>query len=103
MKTSGQGPEAGLNLDHPQDPGEVLAWRHIKEARETIRGENQLAEYVGRLDIAECARILASSPVGLPSLAALRDECRVGPGEKRSFEEAIRVWTLHVLSRVEGG
>ena len=80
-----------------------LVWQHIRKAQETIKGENQLAEYVARLEIAECARILAASPIKLPSLAALRDECRVGPAETRSFEEVIRVWTLEVLSGLEGG
>ncbi len=35
----------------------------------------QLAEYVARLEITECARILAASSIELPSLAALRDAC----------------------------
>ncbi len=59
-------------------------------------GERQLADYVARLDLGECARILAS-------LAARRNECRVRVDEKRSFEEVIRTWTLQVLSGLEGG
>ena len=39
----------------------------------------------------------------LPFLATLRDQCRVGRGERRSFEEVIRTWTVEVLSGVEGG
>ena len=80
-----------------------LLWQHIRKAQETVKGESQLAEYVARLEIAECARILAASPEGLPFLAAHRDECRVGPDETRSFEEVIRLWTLSVLSGLEGG
>jgi hypothetical protein len=80
-----------------------LVWRHIRKAQESVKGESQLAEYVARLEIAECARILAASPIELPSLAVLRDECRVGTSETRSFEEVIRVWTLEVLSGLEGG
>ena len=110
MNTSmgGEGPEA----DPMDSPGEhenpkksdgSFVWRHIREARETIKGEDQLAEYVARLEIAQCARILAASPIGLPSLAALRDVCRVGPEEKRSFEAVIKAWTLEVLSGMEGG
>ena len=36
-------------------------------------------------------------------LAARRDEFRVGPDERRSFEEVTRTWTEFVLSGVEGG
>ena len=76
---------------------------HVRRAHEAIRGEHQLAEYVAGLEIEECARILASDPDGLPRLAALRDECRVGAAEKRSFERVIRTWTEAVLSGIEGG
>ena len=79
-----------------------FVWQHVSKARETNR-ENQLAEYVARLEIVQCARILAVSSIDLPTLAARRDECRVGPAETRSFEEVIKVWTLEVLSGVEGG
>ena len=67
------------------------------------RDEGQLADCVADLDLGECVRILEARPKNLGSLAALRDECRVGADEKRSFEEVIRVWTLHVLSGLEGG
>jgi hypothetical protein len=77
--------------------------RHIQEAQTTIEGEDQLLAYVARLRLSECAEILAASPIGLPSLAAKRDECRVEAGEERGFEEVIRTWTLHVLSGLEGG
>ena len=80
----------------------LISW-HLREAHEGIEGERQLPEYVARLDLGECARILQASPVGLPSLAARRDECRVGADEGRTFEEVIRTWTLHVLSGAEGG
>jgi hypothetical protein len=80
----------------------VIGW-HLREAHGSSRGEGQLADYVARLDLGECARILEASPTSLASLAALRDECRVGADEKRSFEEVIRVWTLHVLSGLEAG
>jgi hypothetical protein len=83
--------------------GKELIRHHLREAHEHLRGEEQLAEYVARLDIGECARILAASPTGLPALAALRDECRVERDEQRGFEEVIRTWTLHVLSGFEGG
>ncbi|HEU4848299.1 MAG TPA: hypothetical protein VFT03_08875 [Rubrobacteraceae bacterium] len=77
--------------------------RHVRMAHATIKGEHQLAEYVARLEIGECARILAVAPESLRLLATRRDECRVGPGERRSFEEVIRTWTEFVLSGVEGG
>ena len=83
--------------------GERLIARHIREAHEGTKGECQLPQYVARLDLGECARILEASPTSLASLAARRDECRVGASEERSFEEVIRTWTLHVLSGVEGG
>jgi hypothetical protein len=83
--------------------GERLIARHLREAHEGIEGERQLPEYVARLDLGECARILEASPTSLAALAARRDECRVGENEERSFEEVIRTWTLHVLSGVEGG
>ena len=76
---------------------------HLKEAHESFHGEHQLADYVSRLDLEECARILQASPTNLASLAALRDECRVEADEKRSFEEVIRTWTLQVLSGLESG
>ena len=77
--------------------------RHLREAHEGSMGEGQLAGYVARLDLCECARVLEASPTSLATLAALRDECRVEADEKRSFEEVVRVWTLHVLSGLEGG
>ncbi len=77
--------------------------RHLREAHEGARGEEQLADYVARLDLGECARILEASPTSLATLAAHRDECRVEADEKRSFEEVIRIWTLHALSGQEGG
>ncbi|MCA1688809.1 MAG: hypothetical protein LC714_09570 [Actinobacteria bacterium] len=83
--------------------GGGIIGRHLLEAHESSRGEIQLADYVARLDLGECARILEASPTSLASLAALRDECRVKADEKRSFEEVIRTWTLHVLSGLEGG
>ena len=82
---------------------ERLIRRHIEEAEATVPGEHGLEEYVARLEPAECVRILLASPQGLPFLAARRDECRVGPGETRSFEEVIKAWTLEVLSSLEGG
>jgi hypothetical protein len=85
------------------EAGEALIGQHLMEARESSRGELQLAGYVAGLDLGECARILAASPTSLASLAALRDECRVEVDERRSFEEVIRTWTLHVLSGLEGG
>jgi hypothetical protein len=90
----------GGNADRP-DGG--LIGRHLREAHESFRGERQLADYVARLDLAECARILEASPTSLASLAALREECRVEADERRSFEEVIRVWTRHVLSGLESG
>ncbi len=86
-----------------QEVGEQLFARHLREAHERLRGEHQLADYVARLDLDECARILAAVPTSLAFLAALRDECRVEADEKESFEEVIRTWTLHVLSGLEGG
>jgi hypothetical protein len=80
-----------------------LIGRHLREAHESSRGERQLADYVARLDLAECARILEASPTNLASLAALREECRVEAGERRSFAQVIRIWTLHILSGLEGG
>lgn len=85
------------------EPEERAAWRHIRRAHEEFRGEHQIAEYVARMEIGECARVLAASPEALRSLATLRDDCRVERGESRSFEEVIRAWTLNVLSGTEGG
>ena len=82
--------------------GGLIGW-HLREAHERFRGERQLADYVAQLDLGECARILEASPTSLASLAALREECRVEAGERRSFEEVIRTWTMHVLSGLEGG
>jgi hypothetical protein len=89
--------------DSAERPDGDLIGRHLKEAHESYRGEHQLADYVARLDLRECTRILEASPTSLASLAALREECRVEVGERRSFAEVIRTWTLHVLSGLEGG
>jgi hypothetical protein len=95
--------ESGSKQGFGKGTGERALWRHVREARATARGEHQIAEYVARLEIEECATILASDPGALPRLATLRDECRVGPGEKRSFEAVIRTWTEALLSGAEGG
>ncbi len=89
-------------MDASAEPGGRSAGEHVGRAHETIRGDHQPAEYVAGLKVEDCARILAESPVGLPTLAALRDGCRVDPDERRSFEEVIRVWTLEVLFGIEG-
>ena len=81
---------------------DVVGW-HVRRAHATLKGEHQLAQYVARLGPGECAAILVAVPEGLPQLARLRDECRVGPRETRSFEAVIRTWTLCVLSGAEGG
>jgi hypothetical protein len=85
-----------------REDGDLIG-RHLREAHESSRGERQLADYVARLDLAECARILEASPTTLASLAVLREECRVDTGERRTFAQVIRTWTLHVLSGLEGG
>lgn len=82
---------------------EAYVWDHLRRAHDTFRGEHQLAEYVAQLEISECARILARSPIPLSTLADRRGECRVERGERRGFEEVIRTWTLEVLSGLEGG
>ena len=81
----------------------AVVGRHVREAQACFKGEHQIAQYVARLELAECARILGSVLDGLPRLARLRDECRVGSRETRSFEAVLRKWTAHVLSGAEGG
>jgi len=46
--------------ENPKKTDGCFVWRHVREAQETIKGEGQLAEYVARLEIAKCARILAA-------------------------------------------
>ncbi|QIN84747.1 hypothetical protein GBA63_20430 [Rubrobacter tropicus] len=82
--------------------GDVVG-RHVRAAHARFKGEHQIAQYVARLELGECARLLAATPDGLPRLARLRDECRVGSRETRSFEAVIRTWTAHLLSGAEGG
>lgn len=82
--------------------GEERLRYHVLAARAMIKGEHQLAEYVARLNLDECARILAASPIPLSTLAARDPASRVGGEEDRAFEEVIRAWTLRVLSGVEG-
>lgn len=84
-------------------PRSAVVGRHVREAHARFRGEHQIAQYVAWLDLRECARILSDAPDGLSRLARLRDECRVGSRETRSFEAVIRTWTAHVLSGAEGG
>jgi len=86
-----------------EEASEHTLGRHVQKAHATFKGEHQIAQYVARLEIEECARILAAAPDALPLLTARRDEVRVGAGERRSFEEIIRTWTELVLSGVEGG
>ena len=86
-----------------EEASEHTLGRHVQIAHAAFKGEHQIAEYVAQLQIEECASILAATPDALPLLAARRDESRVGPGERRSFEEVIRTWTELVLSGVEGG
>ncbi len=82
---------------------EGLIGRHLRAAHERFRGEHQLAEYVARLEIEGCARILAASPTSLSYLAKRHAECRVEAAEDRDFDAVIRAWTLYVLSGLEGG
>ena len=86
-----------------EETGKNTIGKHIRLAHATFKGEHQIGEYVAQLEIGECAKILAAAPDELPLLAALRDECRVGHDEKRSFEEVIKAWTLEVLSGLGGG
>ncbi len=95
----GSDAEAG----HEEQNGERRARYHVLAAHATVQGEHQLAEYVAKLELGECARILAASPIPLSTLAARDPASRVGAGEDRDFEEVIRAWTLRVLSGVEGG
>ena len=85
-----------------EKPDEGVTRQHIPEAQMIIEGEDQLSRDVARLQLAERAEILSASPIRLPSLVANGDECRVRKDEKRSFEEVIRVWPLHVPSGLEG-
>ncbi len=84
-------------------PRSDVVGRHVREAHARFKGEHQIAQYVARLELGECVRILANVPDGLSRLARLRDECRVDSQETRSFEAVIRTWTAHVLSGAEGG
>jgi hypothetical protein len=59
-----------------EEAGERIIARHVRMAHARVKGESQIAEYAARLEIEECARILAVAPQGLPLLAARRDECR---------------------------
>ncbi len=58
---------------------------------------------MARLDLSECVRVLAASPVPLSTLAVRDQASRVSVHEERGFEEVVRYWTLWVLSAVEGG
>ncbi len=49
-------------------PDEGAIRQHICEAQTIIEGEDQLPRYVARLELAECAEILAASLIKLPSL-----------------------------------
>ncbi|MBA2618918.1 MAG: hypothetical protein H0U91_12260 [Rubrobacter sp.] len=90
------------------DGKERVGYHLLLAARTPARGEDGLAEYVARLDLGECARILVAcpippaSPIPLSTLAARDPASRVGADEDRSFEEEVRYWTLWVLSGLEG-
>lgn len=82
--------------------GEERLRYHVLAAHAMIKGEHQLAEYVARLDLGECARILAASPVPLSVLAVRDPAARVGGDKDRGFEGVIRAWALRILSGIEG-
>jgi hypothetical protein len=82
--------------------GEDRLRYHLLAAHAMVEGEHQLAEYVARLDLGECARILGASPMPLSALASRDSISRMDRDEDRSFEEVIRAWTLRVLSGMEG-
>ncbi len=85
-----------------EENGKRRVGYHLLAARTLVKGEDGLAEYVARLDLGECARILASSPIPLSTLAERDPASRVGADEERGFEEVVRYWTLWVLSGMEG-
>lgn len=89
----------GIEREHRE---EDLAGRHVRWAHATGKGPHQLAEHVAGLEIGECARILAQSPIPFSSLAKRGALSRVEPEEGKSFEDVIRGWTLRVLSGLEG-
>jgi hypothetical protein len=64
-----------------EESGERTIGGHVRMAHATTKGENQISEYVGRLEIEECARILATAPDALPLLAAGRSPT----DDKRGF------------------
>jgi hypothetical protein len=82
--------------------GEERLRYHVLAAHAMVRGEHQLAEYAAMLDLGECARILAASPMLLCALAARDPVSRVGAQEDRGFEEVIRARALRIPSGVEG-
>jgi hypothetical protein len=82
--------------------GEERLRYHVLAAHAMVRGEHQPAECAARLDLGECAKILAASQIPLSALAARDPASRVGGDENRGFEEVIRAWTLRILSGVEG-
>lgn len=64
---------------------EHLAGHHVRQEQASLSGTHQLAEYVASLEVGECARILAHSPIPLPTVT------------KRDARSRVRV-----LSLVEG-
>lgn len=84
------------------EAGSVIG-SHVQMAHATIKGENQLSEYVQRLGLDECVEILAESPISLATLASRHEPCRVRASENRRFDDVIRTWTLYVLSGIEAG
>ena len=40
-----------------EEARELIIGRHVRMAHATIKGDHQLAKYVARLEIGECARI----------------------------------------------
>jgi hypothetical protein len=97
-------PPIGINQEvgREKENGERRVRYHVLAAHATVQGEHQLAEYVAKLELSECARVLAASPIPLSILAARDPASRVGEDEDRDFEGVIRAWTLRVLSGVEG-
>ena len=84
-----------------EENGKQRVGNHLLAARTLTRDEDGPAEYVARLDLSECIRILAASPVPLSTLAVHAPASRVSADEERGFEEVVRYWTLWVQSAVE--
>lgn len=90
------------SMRHTLHPAAGSAERERRPGEPEQAVADRLAAYVETIGLQECAGILGESSVSLASLVDTDEQSRVHGGERRTFEEVIRRWTLEVLFMEDG-